>query len=150
MRSDIVKFLALVTVIGGGIIAAVILVFRDNGGSSVCDQPLPPRGESDISQMGFQAEDAGLASVIDAASAGDLQGAQEAFFGDVRSFTYGVDQPLREADEGLARELCEAVNDFEEELTVDRRADRVALEATRVRELIREAAAALGYARPGE
>ena len=153
MRGDILLFLGLVTVVGGGVIAAVIFLFAGGGGggTSVCDQPLPPRGESDISQMGFQAEDAGLARVIDAASAGDLQGAQDAFFGDVRSFTYGVDQPLREADEGLAKELCEAVNRIEEEfVAAEPKADAITARATRIRELLWDAAEALGYARPGE
>jgi hypothetical protein len=154
MRRDIVLFLGLVAVIGGGIIAAVILLFGDDqgggGGSSACDDPLLPRGESEISQLGFQTEDAGLAKVIEAASVGDLEGAQEAFFGDVRTFTYDVDQPLREVDEELAKELCMAVNTIEEEITVNQRPEQVAIGATRIRELIGDAAEALGYLRPGE
>jgi len=156
MRRDIVLFLGLVAIICGGIIAGVIFVFVGDGGdgNNFCDQPLLPTGESEISQSGFQAEDAGLARVIEAASAGDLQAAEEAFLyannGEVRNFTYDVDQPLREVDEELAKELCEAVNRIEEGLILDQRADRVATEATRIRELIRDAAVALGYARPGE
>lgn len=151
MRRDIALFLGLVAIICGGVIATAFFLFAsDGGGNGPCDQPLPPRGESEISQTGFQAEDAGLTSVIDAASAGDLLAAHNAFFGDVRVFTYDVDQPLRDVDEGLAKELCEAVNEVEEEITVNQRADRVAIETTRVRELIGDAAEALGYARPGE
>ncbi len=152
MRRDIALFLGLVVIICGGIIAAVIFLFGDGGGGerSVCDRPLAPRGESDISQIAFQAEDASLAGVIEAASAGDLQAAQEAFFGDVHNFTHDVDQPLREVDEELAEELCQAVNRIEEELTVNQRVDRVATEAARVRDLLRDAAVALGYARPSE
>jgi len=156
MRRDIALFLGLVAIICGGIIAGVIFVFVGDGGggNNLCDQPLPPPGESEISQLGFQAEDAGLARVIEAASAGDLAAAEEAFLyannGEVRNFTYDVDQPLREVDEDLAKDLCEAVNRIEEELTVNQRVDRVAIEATRVRDLLRDAAVALGYARPSE
>lgn len=152
MRGDIMLFLGLVTLVVGGVIAAVIFLFGGGGGgeSSVCDQPLPPRGQSEVSEMGFQAEDDGLARVIDAASAEDIPAAHEAFFGDVRSFTYDIDQPLREVDEGLAKELCEAVNKMEEELTVNQHADQVAIQARRIRELLREAAEALGYDRLGE
>jgi len=152
MRGDILLFLGLVIVIGGGVIAAVILLWGSGGGggSGVCDRPLAPLTDSEISQDAFQAEDDGLTRVIDTASAGDLPATQKTFFDEVRSFTYDVDQPLREKDEELARELCEAVNSIEEELTVNQRADRVASMATRIRELIRDAAEALGYARPGE
>ncbi len=150
MRGDIAMFLGLVTVIGGAVIAAVVLLVGGNGGNNPCDNPQPPRGESDISESGFQTEDAGLTTVIDAASAGDLEAAEEAFFGDVQDFTYDVGQPLREANEDLAKELCEAVNSMEEELTVNQRADRVATHAIRIRDLLRDAAEALGLARPGE
>jgi hypothetical protein len=150
MRRDIALFLGLVALIGGGIVAAIIFFVGDSGGgNNLCDQPLPPMGESEISQPAFQAEDAGLTTVIEAASAGDLPAAQNAFSGDVRNFTYDVDQPLREVDEELAKELCQAVNSIEEELTVNQRADRVAIQATRIRDLVRQAAEALGYARPG-
>jgi hypothetical protein len=151
MRRDIALFLGLVALIGGGIVAAIIFFVGDSGGgNNLCDQPLPPMGESEISQPAFQAEDAGLTTVIEAASAGDLPAAQNAFSGDVRNFTYDIDHRLREVDEELAKELCQAVNSIEEELTVDQRADRVAIQATRIRDLVRQAAEALGYGRPDE
>lgn len=151
MRGDIALFLGLVALIGGGIVAAIIFFVGDGGGgNTLCDQPLPPMGESEISQPAFQTEDAGLTRVIEAALAGDLPAAQNAFSGDVRNFTYDVDQRLREVDQELAKELCQAVNRIEEELTVNQRADRVATHATRIRDLVRQAAEALGYARPGE
>ena len=137
-------------VIGGGIVAAVILFLGGNGGSNnACDNALPPLGRSDISQAGFQAEDAGLAKVIQAASAGNLPAAEDAFFGDVHNFTHNVDVPLRPVDEELARDLCETVIHIEEELAIDRRVDVIASDAARIRALLRDAAEALGYARPG-
>jgi hypothetical protein len=154
MRGDILLFLSLVAVVGGGIIAAVILLFADDegGGSgiSVCDDPLPPRGVSDISESGFQAQDAGLTRVIEAASEGNLEATQDAFFGEVHDFTRDVDQPLREVDEELAKDLCQVVNRVEEELAVNQRPDEVAAEARRIRGLLRRAAEALGYDRPGQ
>ena len=151
MRGDIVLFLGLVTVIGGGIIVTVVLFLGGGGGGagSPCDDPLLPLGESEISQMGFQAQDAGLARVAQAAAAGDLEAAESAFFGDVHSFTHDVDAPLREADEELAIELCEMIVEIEEELVIGRSISVIAGQATRIRELIQDAAEALGYARPG-
>ena len=138
-------------VIGGGIVVAVILFLGGNGGgNNACDKALPPLGRSDISQAGFQAEDAGLAKVIQAASAGNLPAAEDAFFGDVHGFTHNVDQPLRPVDEELARDLCESVIHIEEELAIDRRVDVIASDAARIRALLRDAAEALGYARPGD
>ena len=138
-------------VIGGGIVVAVILFLGGNGGgNNACDNALPPLGKSDISQAGFQAEDAGLAKVIQAASAGNLPAAEEAFYGDVHNFTHNADQPLRPVDEELARDLCESVIHIEEELAIDRRVDVIASDAARIRALLRDAAEALGYARPGD
>jgi hypothetical protein len=150
LRGDIALFLGLVAVIGGGIVVAVILFLGGNGGgNSACDNALPPLGRSDISQAGFQAEDAGLAKVIQAASAGNLPAAEDAFYGDVHGFTHNVDQPLRPIDEEMARDLCETVIHIEEELAIDRRVDVIASDAARIRALLRDAAEALGYARPG-
>ncbi|MCH8919472.1 MAG: hypothetical protein IIA23_02055 [Chloroflexi bacterium] len=150
MRGDIVLFLGLVMVIGGGIIVAAILFFGGGGGGdSACDDPLPPLGDSDISQLAFQTEDAGLARVAQAATTGDLEAAESAFFGDVHNFTHDVDAPLREADKELAITLCEEITKIEEELAFGRRISVIAGQATRLRELIQDAAEALGYARPG-
>ena len=151
MRGDIVLFLGLVTVIGGGIIVAVVLFFGGGGGGagSPCDDPLVSLGQSEISQMGFQAEDAGLARVAQAATAGNLEAAESAFFGDVHNFTHNVDAPLREADKELAIELCEEITKIEEELAFGRRVSVIAGQATRIRELVQDAAEALGFARPG-
>ena len=138
-------------VIGGGIVAAVILFLGGNGGgNNACDNALPPLGRSDISQAGFQAEDAGLAKVIQAASAGNLPAAEDAFFGDVHNFTHNVDPPIREKNAGMAKDLCKTVIHIEEELAIDRRVDIIATDAARIRELLRDGAEALGYARPGD
>ncbi len=152
MRGDIALFLGLVAVIGGGITLAVVFIFGegDGGGNILCDEPPVPRGESDISQIGFQAGDVGLATVIEAATAGDLEAAEEAFFGDLQDSTHEVDPAIREVDEELAKELCEAVISIEEELALDRRPSVVARQATRIRDILRDAAEALGFARPGE
>ena len=152
MRGDIVLFLGLVTVIGGSIVAAVVyLLGGGGGGGSACNDPLPPLADSDISQLGFQTEDVGLARMIEATSVGNLDSATEVWYdndSEVRNFTHNVDAPLREADEELAKELCEAVIRFEDEL-ISERVGRVATEAIRVRDLLRDAAEALGFARPG-
>ena len=149
MRGDIVLFLGLVTIVGGGIIVAVVLFFGGGGAGSPCDDPLVALGQSDISQLGFQTEDAGLARVVQAATAGNLEAAESAFFGDVHNFTHNVDAPLREADEELAKEICEEVTEIEEELAIGQRVSVIAGQATRIRELVQDAAEALGFARPG-
>ncbi len=150
MRGDIVLFLGLVTVIGGGIVVAAVLFLGGGGGSNACENPLAPLGESDISQLGFQAEDGGLAKVIQAASVGNLEAAESAFFGDIHNFTHNVDAPVREVDEELAKDLWEKTIEIEEELAIGRRVSVIADLATRMRELVQDAAEALGYARPGE
>ena len=137
-------------VIGGGIVVAVIFIFGNSGGgaNSACDNALAPLGASEISQAGFQAEDAGLSRMIQAASAGDLTAAEAAFYGDVHNFTHNVDPPLRAVNANMAKDLCNAVIHIENDL-IDPRADIIASDAARIRELLRDGAEALGYARPG-
>jgi hypothetical protein len=140
-----------VAVIGGGIVVAVVFVLgNNNGGNNACDRALAPLGKSDISQAGFQAEDVGLTRVIQATSAGDLTAAEAAFFGDVHNFTHNVDPPLRAVDEQMAKDLCTSVIHIEEELAIDRRVEVIGNDAARIRALLRDAAEALGYARPGD
>ena len=152
MRGDIVLFLGLVTVIGGGIVAAVLfLLGGGGGGGSACNDPLPPLADSDISQLGFQTQDVGLTRMAEATSVGNLDSATEVWYdndSELHNFTHDVDAPLREADEELAKELCEAVIRFEDEL-ISERVGRVATEAIRVRDLLRDAAEALGFAPAG-
>lgn len=142
------------TIIGGSVIAAVILLA--GGGDSetnVCDNPLaPPIGgsESDISERGFQAQDEGLTRVIEAATAGDVEATEAAFFGDVQNFVHDVDEAIREVDEALAKRICERLVDIEEELAFDQRLAVIAAHATKIRQLLRDGAEALGFARPGE
>ena len=137
--------------VGGGILAAVLIAAcgGGGGGSSACDSPLPPLGESEVSQLGFQTEEVGLTRVIQAAMVGNLEAAESAFFGDVHDFTHNVDAPLREVDEQLAKEICEAAVDIEEDLIPPVDIGGVGRDATRIRELLRDAAEALGFARPG-
>ena len=150
MRGDIALFLGLVAVIGGGIVVAVVLLLGGgDGDTGTCDTALLPLGTSDISQLGFQTEDAGLAQVASAAASGDLAAAELAFYGDVHGFTHNVDPPLRQVDEEMAKELCEQVIRIEEELAFDRRVDIVAALAASIREILQDTAEALGYARPG-
>jgi hypothetical protein len=150
MRGDIALFLGLVAIVGGGIVVTVVLLLGGgDGDTNPCSASLVPLGTSDISQLGFQTEDAGLAQVASAAAAGDLPAAETAFFGEVHNFTHNVDPPLREVDEEMARELCEKVIRIEEELAFNRRVDVVASLAADIREILQDAAEALGYARPG-
>lgn len=155
MRRDIALFLGLVTVIGGGVFAAIfLLVGGDGAGSNACAIPLVPLGESDISQKGFQTEDVGMGRVLQAASVSNLEAANDAFYGnnsEIRNFTRNIDAGLRDVDEELAIDLCESVITLEEALFAEQPDLAViASEAARARDLLRDAAEALGYARPGE
>lgn len=151
MRGDIALFFGLVAVIGGIVVAAAFIFLVGGNGNNACDSPLVPLGggEADVSQLGFQTEDVGLTKVIQAATAGRLEDAESAFFGDVHNFTHNVDPAIREEDEDLAKDLCRTVIELEEELALDQRVAIIASHATKLRELLRDGAEALGFAAPG-
>ena len=154
MRGDIALFLGLVIVIGGAVIVAIFLLFgSDGGGSNACANPQPPLGESDISQLGFHTEDVGMTRVFQAASVGNLEAANDAFYannGEIHNFSHNIDAGLREIDEELATELCDSIIKLEDALFAEQpNLARIASEAGRARDLLRDAAEALRFARPG-
>lgn len=151
MRGDIALFLGFIGIVGGAIIITVLLVFRSGEDPpGACEDPLPPLGTSNISQRGFLEQDLGMTRVVEAAAAGDLRTAQDEFFGDVHNFAHNVDPEIRKHDEELGKLLCQSVIALEEEFAFSEDPDNIALEAIRVREILRDAAVLLGYERPGD
>lgn len=69
--------------------------------------------------------------------------------GGVHNFTHNVDGPVRDKDEDLAKELCEAVIELEEDFASHASSFDTSLDAQRLRDLLREAAQVLGYPPPG-
>ncbi len=127
-------------------------MITSGGGDNACDSPLAAVGDSDISQLGFQTEDVAFTRMIEAAAVGNVQVATEVWHAnesELHNFTHNVDQLLPAVNAVLTKDLCEAVNELEEEL-INERVDRIAADATRIRELLRDAAEALNFARPGE
>ncbi|HEU4760547.1 MAG TPA: hypothetical protein VFT91_11290 [Dehalococcoidia bacterium] len=121
------------------------------GGGSACDRPLKPLGEpgeSDLSAQGFAAEDAGLTKVISLLNAGRKDDAESAFYGPVHNFTHNADPSIREKDAKLAKELCKAVINIEDHLAFGADFVQLSGDAQRIRDLLRDGAAALGYPRP--
>ena len=118
------------------------------GGGGFCDKPLVPLETSDISANGFLQEDAGLARFIDLINRGAKADAETAFYGPVHNFTHNADPPIREKDVELAKRLCQEVLKIEDDLAFGATSLEVALDAQRIRELLREGAKALGYPPP--
>ncbi|MEO6197483.1 MAG: hypothetical protein ABIP58_05160, partial [Dehalococcoidia bacterium] len=117
---------------------------------STCDQALSPLGTSIIDADAFVEEDAGLSRVLGLLEQGDRSGAEAAFYGPVHNFMHNVDPPLRKADEAMAKDLCRAVIDLENKLASRATDPELIGSLTAVHDLLRDAAEALGYPRPGE
>jgi hypothetical protein len=134
------------------IFAGAFFVIRSvtgGGDGGICDKELPPLDNSQVDAEGFISEDAALGRVINMLNAGDRQGAEAAFYGPVHNFTHAADPPLRETDEALAKDLCNAVIDLETSLEQSASNPLLASQVAEVRDLLRDAADALGYPRPG-
>lgn len=150
MRRDIQLFLGLLLVIAMGATGTMVFVLDSGGSEGVCDQPLAPLGTSVVSEESFQREDVLLTRVVDFASRGNLVAAEGSFFSHLHGFIHNIDPAIRAKDGGLAKELCEAVLRIEAEFAGEQRADIIAAEAAILRDVVRDGAEALGYARPGE
>ncbi len=120
------------------------------GGSEAgaCDEALPPLGTSIVDGEAFAEKDEGLTRVLVFLEQGDRQGAEAAFYGPVHNFTHSVDPPLREVDEPLAKELCHAVIDLENNLASRATDFEIIGGVEEVQLILRDAAEALGYPRP--
>lgn len=138
---------ALAVIIVGGFFLVTELLGGSGGGS--CDQELPPLGVSEISQAAFDQEVESLERVIGFLNTGDRAGADAAFYGDTHGFTHNIDPPVRRQDQALAKNLCQVVLDVEEALFESGSTASIALLMTDLRDLIQDAAVALGYERPG-
>jgi len=155
MRRDIVLFLSVLAVIGV-IAAALLFAFTGRNGHDPTDTPLayeltpfavclgtiPALNAGPLTGSVFKAADSDLATVVELAGEGDVDGAATAFVGP-HTLTHNVDGPLRHADEVLAIRLCNEVVIMEAELASDREPSVVVDQARKIRETLSAAAAAL-------
>ena len=132
------------------LVLTLILFGRDSDGGQGpdCGRPLPLLVEVELDAAGFANAASSLARVVEAAEAGDLRAADEAFFaGGVHAFTHTVDATLRGEAPELSRPLCEAVLDIEDAL-IDEDADETARQARRIDAALRAAAPSFGVSVP--
>ncbi len=119
------------------------------GGGGACDTALLPLGVSDVSAKTFIQEDADLGKVIDMLNRGDKNAAESAFYGPVHNFTHNVDPSVRQKNDQLAKDICQAVLKIEDDLAFNATTQQASASLQRVRDLLRDAAEAIGYPRPG-
>jgi len=157
MRRDIVLFLSVLAVIGV-IAAALLFTFTGRNGRdptdkltplayeltpfAVCLGTIPALNAEPLTGSVFKAADSDLATAVELASGGDVDGAGAAFVGP-HALTHNVDGPLRQADEALAIRLCNEVVIMEAELASNREPSVVVDQARKIRETLSAAAAAL-------
>ena len=127
------------------LVLVLILFGRDSGGEGRdCGSPLPLLVDLELDTAAFTNAESALARAAEAAEAGDLRAADEAFFADgVHAFTHAVDAKLRSEAPELARPICEGVLAVEEAF-IDEDADEAARQARRIDAALRAAAPSFG------
>ncbi len=108
----------------------------------VCTRTVNPITDKPLTGSAFQAADDDLSAMIDLAEAGDVTGAQVAFF-EPHNLSHNVDGPLRQVDEALAIRLCNEVVTMERELVGNRDPSAMAEQARKIRDLLPAIAAVL-------
>lgn len=124
------------------------------GASATCDKALPPLpGNVQVTAEGFQVEDQKLGETIQYLNQGNLDQTFATFYGDVHAFTHNIDPDIREANEEMAKELCERVIEVEEDYDPpppEQRSIPNMIRSTQaLREHLRDVAEELGFPRPG-
>ena len=136
---------AAVGVVALVLVLVLILFGRDSGGGGRdCGSPLPLLVELELDAAAFEKAERSLARSADAAEAGDLRAADQAFFADgVHAFTHAVDAKLRAESPELARPICEGVLAIEDAF-IDEDAAEAARQARRIDAALRAAAPSFG------
>ena len=118
------------------------------GPDTVCAVTVIAPTPTFVRSSDFLAMDRSLGGVIGQAEAGDLSEAGNTFMGDAHSFTHLIDHSLRRSDSALGEALYNAVADLELGIVEgDEDAQAFLSGARAVRDLLQEAAAALGCGR---
>ena len=144
---------AWVVGLGAVVVLAVggffIITETGGGDGGTCDEELKPLGVSEISQSAFDEGDASLTRLIALLNAGGRADAESDFFaGGMHNFTHNIDPAVRQQDPALAKELCEVVIVVEDAFAREP-SSQIAQDIAQMQDLIRDAAEALGYDRPG-
>lgn len=119
------------------------------GGGNSCDTGLPKSDSTSISAQAFADQDAALKDVVNTLNAGDRASAEVVFFGPVGSFTYAVLIALSENDSVAADDMCQWIIRVEDGFSRGASNSSVAVSIDHLRGLLRDAAVAFGYPRPG-
>lgn len=144
----------------GAGLGAIVLVFVGGfflfsnitgGGGSTCDIPLKPIGDAPAANAaGFQEADTGIGRLVGFLQQGDMNGANALWYGPPHNFMHTAEPAIREKDETLGKNLCEAVIKFETDFDTTGGTDPSVLanEVTIIRNYLRDGAEALGFPRP--
>lgn len=145
----------------GAGLGAIVLIFVGGfflfsnvtgGGGATCDNPLKPLGNSpDATAEGFAETDTGLGRLIGFLQQNDMNAANTLFYGPTHNFMHTAEPVIREKDETLGKNLCEAVIQFETDFDAPGGTNPAILanEVTTIRNYLRDGAVALGFPRPG-
>jgi hypothetical protein len=144
----------------GAGLGAIVLIFVGGfflvsnvtgGGGGTCDSALKPIGDAPAADAaGFQEADTGLGRLVASLQQGDLNTANALFFGRPHNFMHTAEPAIREKDETLGKNLCEAVIKFETDFDTSGATNLSLLvnEVTTIREYLRDGAEVLGFPRP--
>jgi hypothetical protein len=106
----------LVAGVFAGALGVAAFTIGDNSTSGpasagdACSQPVAPLTRQPLTDQRLAGAIAGMGQIAAAAAAGETARAQALFFtGDTHNVTHDIDSYLRDADSGLARDLCLSV-----------------------------------------
>lgn len=121
------------------------------GGGGICDNPLKPIPDvatHDATAEGFQQEWAELNQLIGYIQQGNLDAANQLFYGATHNFMHTADPVITEKNPTLGKNLCNAVIAFENDFEQPPSTAVLVTEITKVRDLMADGAVALGFPRP--
>lgn len=116
----------------------------DPGASGPCAFPIGAVGVQPLTDERLVAAVAAFRETAEIARTGDATGAGEAFFGDAHNISHDIDGPLRDADPGLAVDLCESVLEIERQFATTADTTVIADESETSAGLLDEAGRLLG------
>lgn len=135
--------------IAAGLFSAALFagssMFGNNGdggavSAAACDTPLAPLTGEAATDARILIASEGMTAIADAAASGDVPGAQGLFYSsDAHNLSHDIDAPLRAADPGLARDLCQRVVVLENQMAGILDAEVIEREARAIAGMLAEA-----------
>ena len=140
LRASIPRMLIAGLFAGAVLVGALAYGNNSSASPSSCDSTLPPLTGTAVTDQRISVAINSLNQMVDAANQGDTSQVSTIWYtSDAHNLTHDIDRPLRTANEGAAKSLCQNVIALENVMVGQIVASKVVTDAQQVADLLQQA-----------